>query len=78
MIPTRNSLYVNPSKQTALIVSVIWVVGVFGLIIEKSNFFTEEFSLKEYAPFAIFLAATGSGIITIWRNYHKNKDENLA
>lgn len=78
MIPTKNSLFVNPSKQTALIVSSFWVIGVLGLIIERSNFFTEEFSLKRYGLFAIFIAVTGSGIITIWRNYYKNKNENSA
>jgi hypothetical protein len=78
MIPTENRLFVNPSKQTSLIVSVIWAIGVLGLIIDKSNFFRDKFSLIGYAPFAIFIAATGSGIITIWRNYSKHKKQNSA
>jgi len=78
MIPTKNSLYVNPSKQTASIVTFIWVIGILGLITEKSNFFTRAFSLKEFTLFVIFLAATGSGLIIIWRNFHKNKGDKLA
>jgi hypothetical protein len=77
MVPTENRLFINPGKQTALIVSSFWVIGVLGLIIERSNFFTVGFNLKQYGLFAIFIAATGFGVITIWRNYYKNKKKNL-
>jgi len=73
MNTTKDNFYRNPSKNTLLLFTFLWLLGNALLLLSITNLFTESFF--HYANVMIYVLMVGSTItiIKLYTNYRKNK-----
>lgn len=68
----------NPTKKQAILISALWITGVILLIFAITNFFTENpFRLKNGMTLFLIIFSSFT-IISVCRNYRKNKRHGTA
>lgn len=68
----QSKWFKTPSKINLVVVSLIWLIGISIIVLDKTNIFQKSFFSTEYffSYFAILFSL--SIVLTVYRNYFKN------
>ena len=68
----------NPTKKQIILFSLIWLIYVLFALFIGSNFFTKNPFIKQNLWFFIIAFLPIINLITIYKNYFKNKHEGIG
>jgi hypothetical protein len=63
------NLFLHPTKKQAIIITIVWIIGILLLLIGVTDFFTEGFDRKKMFLIYFLLFTCSTSLFTLWRNY---------
>ena len=68
----QSKWFKTPSKTNLVVVSLVWLIGISIIVLEKTDIFQKSFfSTKYFFTYFVILFSL-SVVVTVYRNYFKN------
>lgn len=66
-----NNIFFNPTKKAVIIITILWVISNFLLLISITDLFTESFFQKKYVMIYFLMLGSTVAVVKLHRNYWK-------